>query len=143
VTARDGSIFVECRFGVWVLTMHGEHDVSTTPSLSETCERVAAAGGPVVIDLSDAEFIDSSILRALVTAARGSGDDGVAVVAPAGREPRRLVQLTGLDAVLRIYETCDAALEVLAPEPPKGMPNDMRTIKPGLASSRTTPSEAS
>ena len=60
---------MECRYGVWVLTLHGEHDVSTEPSLAEELERVAAAGGPVVVDLSDAQFIDSSILRVLVSAA--------------------------------------------------------------------------
>jgi len=116
VSVREGSIFVECRFGVWILTMHGEHDVSTQPSLAEELEHVADAGGPVVIDLSDAEFIDSSILRALVGAAGRYGDDGLAVVAPAGREPLRLVQLMGIDTVLHVYETCEAAIEAIAPE---------------------------
>ena len=117
MSTRDGSIFIECRYGVWVLTMHGEHDVSTEPSLAEELERVAAAGGPVVIDLSDAQFIDSTILRNLVTQADRSGKDGVAVVAPAGGEPLRLVQLTGADSVLRICETCEAAIEAIAPRP--------------------------
>jgi len=116
VSAREGSIFIECRHGVWVLTMHGEHDVSTEPSLAEELERVAAAGGPVVVDLSDAQFIDSSILRVLVSAAGRSGDE-VAIVAPAESEPLRLVQLTGADGVLRIYGTCASAVEAIAPRP--------------------------
>ena len=117
MSSRDGSIFMECRHGVWVLTMHGEHDLSTEPSLAEELGRVAAAGGPVVIDLSDAQFIDSSILRALVSAAGRSGDDEIAIVAPAGSEPLRLVQLTGADSVLRIYGTCESAVEAIAPRP--------------------------
>jgi anti-sigma B factor antagonist len=142
VSTREGSIFIECRYGVWVLTMHGEHDVSTEPSLAEELERVTAAGGPVVIDLSDAEFIDSTILGALVSAAGRSGDDEVAVVAPAGREPLRLVRLTGADSVLRVCETCEAAIEAVAPAR-DSMLNAVRTIEPGLASSSATPSEAS
>ena len=123
--------------------MHGEHDVSTEPSLAEELDRVTAAGGPVVIDLSDADFIDSSILRVLVSAAGRSGDDGVAVVAPAGREPRRLVRLTGVDRVLRVCETCEAAVEAVAPPDRYSMLNAIRTTRPGLASSSATPSEAS
>jgi anti-anti-sigma factor len=142
VSAREGSIFIECRHGVWVLTMHGEHDASTEPSLAEELERVSAAGGPVVIDLTDAEFIDSTILRALVSAAGRPGDDEVSVVAPAGREPLRLVQLTGVDSVLRVCETCEAAIEAIAPARHSTL-NAMPTTDPGLASSSTTPFEAS
>ena len=142
MSARDGSIFIECRSGVWVLTMHGEHDVSTEPSLAEELERVAAAGGPVVIDLTDAQFIDSTILRALMGAAGRSGDDEVAIVAPAGCEPLRLVQLTGIDGVLRVCETCEAAIKAIAPVRYSVL-NAIRTIRPGLASSSATPSEAS
>jgi anti-anti-sigma factor len=142
VSTREGSIFIECRYGVWVLTMHGEHDVSTEPSLAEELKRVSDAGGPVVIDLTDAEFIDSTILRTLVGAAGRSGDDGVAVVAPAGGEPLRLVQLTGVDGVLRVCETCEAAIEAVVPARYSTV-NAIRTIKPGLASSSATPSEAS
>lgn len=118
MSTREGSIFIECCYGVWVLTMHGEHDVSTEPSLEEELEHVVAAGGPVVIDLSDARFIDSSILRTLVSAAGRSGDDEVAIVAPAGREPLRLVRLAGADSVLRIHETCAAAVDAFAPRLP-------------------------
>jgi anti-anti-sigma regulatory factor len=118
--------------------MHGEHDVSTEPSLAEELKRVSDAGGPVVIDLTDAEFI----LRTLVGAAGRPGDDGVAVVAPAGREPLRLVQLTGVDGVLQVCETCEAAIEAVVPARYSTV-NAIRTIKPGLASSSATPSEAS
>ena len=123
--------------------MHGEHDVSTQPSLAEELERIADAGGPAVVDMSDAQFIDSTILRALVSVAGRSGDDGLAVVAPAGCEPLRLVQVTGLDTVLRICETCDAAIEAIAPQARYAMLNAILTTNPGLASSSATPSEAS
>lgn len=50
----ESRIEVVCRGDVWIVTLHGEHDVATRPSLEEELGRVAAAGGPVVVDLSPA-----------------------------------------------------------------------------------------
>jgi anti-anti-sigma factor len=113
---REGSIFVECRRDVWVLSLRGEHDLSTQPSLSEELGRVSAAGGPVIIDLTDADFIDSSILRVLAGAAV-DGSERVAVVIPPGRESMRILQITGIADLLDAYDTCEAAMASLAPAP--------------------------
>ena len=113
---REGSIFVECRHGVWVLSLRGEHDLSTQPSLSEEIDRVAAAGGPVIIDLTDADFIDSSVLRVLAGAAvEGSEGPRVAVVIPPGREAMRILRVTGIASLLQPYDTCEAAMASFAP----------------------------
>jgi anti-anti-sigma factor len=113
---REGSIFVECRHGVWGLSLRGEHDLSTQPSLSEEIERVAAAGGPVIIDLSDADFIDSSILRVLAGAAvKPVAGLRVAVVIPPGREAMRILRVTGIASLLQPYETCEAAMASFVP----------------------------
>jgi anti-anti-sigma factor len=113
---REGSIFVECRHGVWVLSLRGEHDLSTQPSLSEQVGRVAAVGGPVIIDLTDVDFIDSSILRVLASAAvEQSAGLRVAVVIPPGGEAMRILRVTGIASLLRPYETCEAAMAAFAP----------------------------
>jgi anti-anti-sigma factor len=113
---RQGSIFVECRHGVWVLSLRGEHDLSTEPSLSEELGRVSAVGGPVVIDLTDADFIDSSILRVLANAAvEQSAGLQVAVVIPPGGDAMRILRITGIAALLRPYDTCEAAMAAFAP----------------------------
>jgi anti-anti-sigma factor len=113
---REGSVFVECRHGVWILSLRGEHDLSTQPSLSEELGRVTAVGGPVVIDLTDTDFIDSSILRVLATAAvEGSAGLQVAVVIPPDGEPRRILRVTGIAALLEPFETCEAAMASFAP----------------------------
>ena len=110
---RDGSIVVECRRGVWILSLRGEHDLATEPSLSGG---IAAVGGPVVIDLTDADFIDSSILRVLASAAiEGSAGLRVAVVVPPGREATRILRVTGIASLLQPYETCEAAMASFAP----------------------------
>jgi anti-anti-sigma factor len=112
---REGSIFVECRHGVWILSLRGEHDLSTQPSLSEVVGRVAAAGGPVIIDLTDADFIDSSILRVLAGAAvEQSAGLRVAVVIPPGGEAMRILRVTGIASLLQPYGACEAAMASLA-----------------------------
>jgi anti-anti-sigma factor len=113
---REGSIFVECRHGIWLLSLRGEHDLSTQPSLSEQIERVAAAGGPVIIDLTDADFIDSSILRVLAsTAVNRTAEPRIAVVIPPGREAMRILRVTGIAALLEPFESCEAAMASFAP----------------------------
>lgn len=113
---REGSIFVECRRGIWVLSLRGEHDLSTEPSVSEQLGRVSAVGGPVVIDLTDADFIDSSILRVLANAAvEQSAGLKVAVVIPPGRDAMRILHITGIAALLQPYDTCEAAMASFAP----------------------------
>jgi anti-anti-sigma factor len=113
---REGAILVECRHGVWVLSLRGEHDLSTRPSLSEEVGRVTAVGGPVVIDLTEADFIDSSILRVLASAAvEQSAGLRVAVVIPPGGEAMRILRVTGIASLLQPYETCEAAMASFAP----------------------------
>jgi len=50
----------------------GEHGVSTSPSLDEL-DRVFAAGSACVVDLTDADFIDSTVLKALAYGSRVGG----------------------------------------------------------------------
>jgi anti-sigma B factor antagonist len=64
---------------------------------------------PVVVDLSGASFIDSAVLGVLIgehDRARAAGVPLALVVGSgAGHSVRRIVELTGLDAVLPVAET--------------------------------------
>jgi anti-sigma B factor antagonist len=101
----------------WVIELRGEHDISTSAALVDALGRVDGAGAPqVVVDLSAAEFIDSSVLAALahggehVDAAGGR----IAIVAPSAGRARRLLRLVGLERPpLRIVETRVEALRSL------------------------------
>ena len=53
---------------VWIVVMHGEHDLSTAPNLAHELEQAFDAGAPVVVDLTEVEFMDSAILNALLKA---------------------------------------------------------------------------
>ena len=69
---NQGNISMQQSNGVSVLMLEGEHDVYTAPSVVERIESCLSEGAPMVVDLTGASFIDSSILRALIVARNGS-----------------------------------------------------------------------
>ena len=81
------------------------------PTVAETLDALVAGGHPVVVDLTELAFIDSSGLHALL---RPRGDDGaIELVCPPGNI-RRVLELTKLEHVLQVYDTLDAALAAAA-----------------------------
>jgi anti-anti-sigma factor len=104
-----GQIAVDRRGGVALLTVHGEHDLSNEEVLRDRLAAALAHASAAVVDLSAATFIDSSVLhtlaRAIVVCSR---PDGLT---------RRLLDLAGLDEVVRIAETVEDALRSVAAEP--------------------------
>ena len=91
----------------------GELDMSTGPLVRDHL-RILAAGRPrhLVLDLTGVELFTAAGISALIAARRG--DDGVHgrlhVVAPADGTVRRVLRLTGVDAVLRLHADAAAAL---------------------------------
>lgn len=108
--SRDGD--------AWIVQLRGEHDLSTAPALVDAVRRVdGEAPMQVVVDLTRADFIDSSVLAALVHAGEHVDLVGgrVAIVAPAAGHPRRVLDLVGLDRPpLHIVETRAEALRLVA-----------------------------
>lgn len=56
--------------GVTVLELVGEHDMTTTQELRASIDRALEGSGGIVVDLSETEFIDSSVVHALHDARR-------------------------------------------------------------------------
>jgi anti-anti-sigma factor len=113
----EGTIEVENDGGVWVLTLRGEHDLSTRPSLDEELRRRFDAGSRVVADLTEAEFIDSTVLRALADGRRQAiehAEHDFAIVAPPACAARRLLSLTGIDQAVPTFDTRADAVAALA-----------------------------
>ncbi len=82
--AADGAIVV-----------HGDIDVAGGPIL-DAAIRARENDGPVVIDLGDVFFIDSSGLRSLLNASRRAHDRKTTVVLrEVGSEVLRLLEITG------------------------------------------------
>jgi stage II sporulation protein AA (anti-sigma F factor antagonist) len=103
--------------GVWLLRLRGEHDLVNAGDLEAEIEAVFAQGSKVLVDLSEATFIDSTVLNVLVRGARladANAEHSFAVCAPAGRDPRRVLDLVAIDQVIPVFDDRDAAFRALA-----------------------------
>jgi anti-anti-sigma regulatory factor len=74
---------------------------------------VRAAGGPIVVDLSPAAFVDSTIIGALLECATGPEADGPGVFAAAPPESaaRRLADLVRLGDAIPVHDDLAAAID--------------------------------
>ncbi|MEX2289457.1 MAG: STAS domain-containing protein [Mycobacteriales bacterium] len=87
--------------GVRVLRAHGELDVVTTRALLGD-PAALTGGGPLVLDLSAATFLDSAGVRLVDRLARECAQSGgyFRVVAPPGSRARRVLEVVGLAGAL-------------------------------------------
>ena len=102
--------------GLLVVSVIGELDQSTAPDLREAlAARLAEPADPILVDLSDCDFIDSTGLSLLVEAKRRleEGQLRFGVCCP-DADVRRLLELTGVDRALGLYESRDEAMTGLA-----------------------------
>ncbi len=81
-----------------VLTVRGELDAYSAPGLEDQVGRLITQGvGTIVLDLSDTGFLDSSGLRAILTAQRRLTEGGGQLSLRTPSEPvTRLLEITGL-----------------------------------------------
>src|SRR6478735_1727714 len=90
---------------VVVVLVEGEHDIYTAPTLRERLDEALGRGGGIVVDLTGATFVDSSVLGALLDARRRALDSEQGFVVCVGEtvEPgvQRILDITGLLPVLR------------------------------------------
>jgi anti-sigma B factor antagonist len=115
-----GRIAVDHRDGVVLLTVRGEHDPSNDEVLRDGLSAVLANGAAVVVDLSEASFIDSTVLHTLVRASRPTRDapgHPLVVCARADGLAGRLLYIAGMHKVLRIADTVEDALSGAAARP--------------------------
>ena len=114
---RAGQIGVESDGGIRVLVLRGEHDLSTAPDLRAHVEEALRADGDLLVDLSEAGFIDSSILGVLVAGYHGlTGSERprrFAVVAVPGSSVTRLFDLVSVSDVIPVYATRAEAVSAL------------------------------
>jgi anti-sigma B factor antagonist len=96
---------------LWVLRLIGEHDLSTVPAITESFSLIAASGTTVVADLSEASFIDSSVIGTLISHT-GPGEH-LLLVAPSASPARKLLNLVGVRARVPIFETHEEAMRAV------------------------------
>jgi anti-sigma B factor antagonist len=100
--------------GVAILDLRGEHDIYTAPALRSRLAELLEGGPGVVVDLSGASFVDSSILGALLNARQRAVEakKGFAVcLSPASDlAVRRVFDMTGLTETLPVLASLDQAV---------------------------------
>ena len=94
-----------------VIAVSGELDVHTAPDLTEVLSPAIAARQPVIVDLTDVTFMDSSGLSVFVTALKRAREADTTLVLVVS-EPRvmRVFSITGIDTLIDIHATLDSAL---------------------------------
>lgn len=101
--------------GLAVVTLRGEHDLSTEAALTQALDE-AAAHSNVLVDLSDCDFVDSTVIAALLRVARAVSERGeqLALCIPAAqRQITRIAEMTHLGELLPIHTSRAAALASL------------------------------
>ncbi len=86
-----------------VVTLHGSHDRTTSGDLKRA---LAGLRGDVLLDLSDCEFIDSTVIELMIGKARALKREGSyleLLVEPASRVERALESL-GIDELVTLHE---------------------------------------
>lgn len=108
---RDGDGFA-------VISVSGEHDLSTAPELREQLDGLIDGGEAAVIDLTDATFVDSSILGAILDARRRAGEAGIGFAVAQGTNGAeavsRVLDITGLRAELPVHQDRASAVAAVA-----------------------------
>jgi anti-sigma B factor antagonist len=103
----------------YVISLSGEVDLYTAPEFKQQLLEVISQGGTqVVVDFTNATFIDSTTLGVLVGGVkRLRTKDGELSLVCSDRNIAKIFEITGLDRVFAIYQTRDEALAALEPQP--------------------------
>jgi len=101
--------------GLGLVEVSGEVDLYTAPRMKEDLVALIETGvGQVVVDLSRVTFIDSTALGVIISGVKRLAErDGHLAIVAGSRPVVRILSVTGLDKVLTIYDTREAALAAL------------------------------
>jgi anti-sigma B factor antagonist len=91
-----------------VVAVRGEVDLANAGVLEQRLVEAARRGLPVVVDLTEVDFMDSSGFRTLH---RGADAATVILVVPPEGALRRVVGLAGLDGLMTVCDDVPSATE--------------------------------
>ena len=101
---------------VWTVSLRGEHDIATAPHLHGVLDDLFSQGTRIILDLSEASFIDSSIIHGIILCIQHAEEDDrdeFLVVAATGSLPRRVIDLVDLTGRVPVYDDLGSALAEL------------------------------
>lgn len=99
------------RDGVVIVSVGGEVDAHTAPEVQQAVHAAIGSNIRLIVDLTDVTFLDSTGLGVLVTALKRVREaDGSLDLVVTSPRVLKVFTLTGLDVVIPIHETLDAAV---------------------------------
>ena len=105
--------------GQSVIALTGEIDVATAPALTAAIEECLRRAGTVVLDFAGVTFMDSSGLNVLVaTSTRRIGSHDAVLIRNASARVVQLMNITGLDALIRLEDNADDVSQTTGTNPP-------------------------
>ncbi len=113
--------------GTWLVMLHGEHDLATRLLLDEQTRAIWPLCTVAVVDLSEATFLDSGVIRWLMSVERELAEAGTftlsIVEGPSGSVADRLFGLVRMRYAVECYATREDALAQTRPlKRPSGGP---------------------
>lgn len=85
------------RVGPRRLRVAGELDMASSPALAEELRGLVGSGeGPVILELADLTFLDSTGLRVLIDAAQKLGESGDLVLRNPTRAATEVLEIAGV-----------------------------------------------
>ena len=98
--------------GFSVITLRGESDAFAAPRVRSDLATALGTEAPLVVDLTPATFIDSTIVGVLLEAKRLAAERGadysVVLGETTGEAVRRMFEMTGLVGILPVVERDEA-----------------------------------
>jgi len=98
----DGPLQVEAGAAEDRLVVRADLDLALAGALQERAETLLAGGRTLVVDLSQAPFLDSSGVRALVEIARAAQRGSGALRVVAAGQPYAVLEMTGVLGLLAV-----------------------------------------
>jgi anti-anti-sigma factor len=97
-----------------IVTLLGEHDLSTKAELSVQLEQLVRTGERVIVDLSEAEYVGSAVVETLVRVDAPARQRGLRLTLQVGRAATvdRVVEVTGLRELLPIADSRQEAIRL-------------------------------
>jgi anti-anti-sigma factor len=107
-----GELEIEEIDDVVVVRLHGEHDLSSAPSLCERLRAFASQDCGVAVDVGEVEFVDLAVVRALLVADEALRARGrrLALLFGTSCPVKRLLELTGTQEMFACAEDRDRAI---------------------------------
>ena len=101
--------------GIVALCVEGDFDVANVSALRDEVDKTLASGADLILDLSEASFIDSSVIHVVFEAARAVRGREQSIVLQLGTAPivERALEIAGIERVVSRAHDRDEAVRMV------------------------------